>query len=665
MEEIVLKRLATITSADALDEISDAYPDAEILSFRRIKEAGTSSEFFVARLRSAAMADEQDDVVLDSEDVVIEDKQHEDKEEKTMNKIVELLTDVLAELKNDSEPGDEGMEDMQMEMEEMPVSDMQDTIPGPDEDLQEKYQNIPPSVKPAQQMGLLATVLSRDADVSKKIARIELIREVADQGYKVHSIEKIGNKYYATLFVAAEDDENSPEKKFYGPYVNPEAKAPRFRMENPWVGDAIRRKKAIDEIQSKMTTPDPEIAEQLLPLKPDMERWLLWREQQLRSSGYGADESIDILDEEYELLKNMPGEKQRRDWMIGKEESEEPTGEAEEKPGRRGPAIPDWMQDRSDEEQSEYRSVKERLKLLKGESPTRTEEFIQGRDIDWSDEESIDWSGISKDIPKLPSDKKKKQKGAPPKPTQFRMSALEMMKRMYYVAFDEDYSEKVYADAERELTEQVNIARKELEEAQKSGDEAKSRQAQVKLNRVEIQLERVLHAKDELATLLDTHRDFNQEAFINAYEQIQRIEDPKKQVAWLRRSPYWEGASSIYRRNPGTTGLSQKSKPLMEKQQDIFKSEQPFDQRREELERYERNVPRPKPEPVEDDVVEKQPELTKEEQMQLRQQQIQQEMQLSELRDMREEFGIPPKKKWSPTKEQLSEWEKRVQEAGY
>lgn len=664
MEEIVLKRPASITSAEALDEIAEAYPDSEVLSFRRIKEAATAAELFVARIRVAAI---DEDSIIDSDEVVVEDKEHEQREEKTMNKIVELLTDVLSELKDESDSAEKGMEDMQLEMEEMPISDEQDTIPEPD-DLENKYQNIPPKVRPAQSMGLLSSyVLAREASVPKAIAKIELLREVSDKGHKIQSIKKIDNRYYATVVVTAEGEELSPEKKLYGPYVNPEARFPKFRIENPWVGNAEAKEKVIKEIMNNGENVTYEMARESLPLKEDMERWLLWRELQLQKSGFGKEEEIDILDEEYETLKKLPGGfDQRKNWYAGRDESfsGEKDYEQEERPGRRGPSLPEYMRDKSEEDKSDYFAVKQRLDLLKGETPEREEDFVDRESIDWSDENAIDWSGISSVVPPLPSEKKKKKKGEKPSQTSLRMSPLEMMKSMYAVAFDKNYPETRYGEREKTLTAQINLKTKEMKKAEKGDDPSAVRKIKAELVLLQTELDRLLSAKDQLEILLDENRGRNQEAFIRAYEEIHRVDpensDPAKQAAWLRKSPYWEGSASIYKRTPDTGGAGQKSKTDLESQTEIFKSRDPFGTRRDIMERYKRQVPRPQ-------TVTEEPEaqkaLTKEEIKQQRIQQLQEQSRAAELEDMREEFGIPPGKKWQPTKQQRQEWERRIQEA--
>lgn len=205
MEELVLKRIANVTSADALDEINAVYPDAEILSFRRIKDSSEDLDFFITRIRVSALADESDDVVLDSEDIIIEDKQHEKSEEDKMNRIVELLK----EIKDDIEAigGEEEKDPSKKDIEiddlnvESPIVGSEDVAPLP------KPKQPPFGMQ--EQMGTVAStiVVSRPADVSETAARLELIREFAPE-YKVSRIEKKDNEYFAFLRSAAE-----PEKK--------------------------------------------------------------------------------------------------------------------------------------------------------------------------------------------------------------------------------------------------------------------------------------------------------------------------------------------------------------------------------------------------------------------------------------------------------------------
>lgn len=235
MEELVLKRTANITSSEALDEINSAYPDAEILSFRRVKEAGNDAEFFITRVRVAAIPDEADDVVLDSEDIVIEDKAHEDSEEDKMNKIIELLTEIKDEL-----DGGAG-EATAPELEDIEINDLNSKNPleGDEDPLEgDEDKDLSPLPSPNQPVFGLADsvgrmgslVVARDADVPEAVARVELMREFYPK-YKISKIESHDNKFYATLHLSVtEKDEEVIEK---AREVNTDTAASPARVKSP------------------------------------------------------------------------------------------------------------------------------------------------------------------------------------------------------------------------------------------------------------------------------------------------------------------------------------------------------------------------------------------------------------------------------------------------
>jgi hypothetical protein len=203
LEEIVLKREASVTSAEALDQINAAYPDAEILSFRRIKEAGNSSEFFITRVRVAAMADEADDVVLDSEDIVVEDKKHEENEEDKMNQIINLLKQLVEDEESEKEP--EPIErpktdaELEMDHEAKPLPEPQEPPFGVSD------------MGSVSMTPIASIVVERKANVSKKIARLELIREFTPE-YKIASIEKKDGVFLATLDKVSAETFGDPDE---------------------------------------------------------------------------------------------------------------------------------------------------------------------------------------------------------------------------------------------------------------------------------------------------------------------------------------------------------------------------------------------------------------------------------------------------------------------
>lgn len=198
MQEIVLKRTASVTSAEALDQINDSYPDAEILSFRRIKEAGNDVEYFVARVRVAQM----------TEDVVVEDSQHEAEEEAMLKEMLGLLRQLVdedggkSEKKKDNEIGIAEFED---DSNTLPFQ--LDTI-NSDIDL-EGHERRPlprPSSPPIGSANTLASVVAeRPADVPQAVARIELMREFSHE-YRIASIKRDGDIYRATLIRHAVDE---------------------------------------------------------------------------------------------------------------------------------------------------------------------------------------------------------------------------------------------------------------------------------------------------------------------------------------------------------------------------------------------------------------------------------------------------------------------------
>lgn len=205
MEELILKRAANITSADALDEINSVYPDAEILSFRRVKEAGNDSDFFVTRIRVAYIAE-------DGNDVVVEDEEHEKTEEDKMNRILDLLKEIkndvdsISEEKN-SAPGERDIEINDLDQENPLVSVL-------DKKEEDGLTPLPDPKQPpyglSEQMGVVSSlIVSREANVLKSVARLELIREFSPQ-YKIASIEEKGGFYFATLKTSAtERDEEA------------------------------------------------------------------------------------------------------------------------------------------------------------------------------------------------------------------------------------------------------------------------------------------------------------------------------------------------------------------------------------------------------------------------------------------------------------------------
>jgi hypothetical protein len=352
LEDIILKRIANITSAQALDEISDAYPDAEVLSFRKIREAGSNSDFFVARLKSAVMADESDDVVLDSDDIVIEDKKHEDSEEGKMNKIIELLTDVLVELQDESPAAEEGLEDMQLEMEEMPME-------GPTDPKDDPFATLPQEVNPPAGSGVMSSlVVARPANVSKKKARVELVREFSSQGYRIASIQEIDGQYVASLEKTADASRRQKDKARRERSDLAERKdkslAPGTKkaewQDIGYANSPTGRKRQIDALMEGLNNgqpfPEPkapkdkspesmrafqqemalwerkrEQAEEQMALPQDLEDYLTAHYKAMQSDpNLNADEVIDLSNREYNKIKAMPSRADRQEYYEGQED---------------------------------------------------------------------------------------------------------------------------------------------------------------------------------------------------------------------------------------------------------------------------------------------------------------------------------------------------------
>lgn len=212
MKELVIKRQANVTSADALDEISAAYPHAEVLSFRRVRDNATESDLFVTRIRVAAdfaedaVAGEEGDMTDSNQDgVYVEDKDHEDKEQAMMEQMLKLLRDIKdavdPEEETESEP-----ESVETEA-ELEMKHKAKPLPEPSE---------PPfgSAGFGQMTQVASLVVQRPANISKTAARVELIREFSDQ-YRIGSIEEHDGKFLVNLYKRS-DVENMPDPKQRG-----------------------------------------------------------------------------------------------------------------------------------------------------------------------------------------------------------------------------------------------------------------------------------------------------------------------------------------------------------------------------------------------------------------------------------------------------------------
>lgn len=181
MEEIVLKRIANVTSAEALDQISESYPDSEVFSFRRVKEAGNKAEYFIVRLRLAAPDEAAMATPIEMEapvdDVIEEDGNPEEIEK--LDKIIDMLKEIKGEDEEEVEPlQEEGGPTPLPEPEKPPMG----------------TQGVGTSVGPTY----AKVVVERPADVPKTLARVELFREFGDS-YIIEDLKKVGSVFRAVL----------------------------------------------------------------------------------------------------------------------------------------------------------------------------------------------------------------------------------------------------------------------------------------------------------------------------------------------------------------------------------------------------------------------------------------------------------------------------------
>lgn len=278
MEELVLKREATVTSADALDQIAESYPGAEILSFRRIKEAGTESEFFITRVRFAA------DEATDIDDVVVEGKQHEEEEEEKMNEILRLLKKLVGE-------------------EEAP-----ETKAAPKPNLNEDHGRapLPKPQKPPFGVDSLGTgiapvssiTVERNADIPLVLARVELIRDFSDE-YTVQSIDKRGSVYRATLVKKADGGDDAELDR-----VNQQAIDWRERMQEQERNLVSEQRARSEEILKSNLPPRRDVMKDMKGLDPSARDWIEFMDEN------NADDLA--ISQEMETLKGMSHQEQRK-----------------------------------------------------------------------------------------------------------------------------------------------------------------------------------------------------------------------------------------------------------------------------------------------------------------------------------------------------------------
>ena len=308
MQEIVLKRTASVTSAEALDQINEAYPDAEILSFRRIKEAGNDSEFFVARLRVAEALED---------DVVVEGKQHEEEEEEMMREMLRLLKKLVKDEDKEESPNKDAVLNEKDFQDEEPIGSGLD-------DLVDDHERKPlpqPQQAPYGVAGLGSDIVpkaasitvERSANVPASVARVELLREFADE-YKIASLEKVGNVYRANLVKRSADEWGGAEVNdplTYDPKSKPREK--RLMAPDQDVIDAANQMAEQDPIMGDVSaTEDPfGIAYEVTPprfidrnaLSDEAYAWLKW----LHGQGY----DYSVLNSEQNILMSMNEDEQR------------------------------------------------------------------------------------------------------------------------------------------------------------------------------------------------------------------------------------------------------------------------------------------------------------------------------------------------------------------
>jgi hypothetical protein len=189
LEELVLKREASVTSAEALDEIAANYPDAEILSFRKIKEAGVDEQYFIARLRLSAM-EEAGPVEEDSDD--------------KLDQILKIVKEIL---ENETTEADTDNVDADAELASMPSLEAEDLSAHERKPLPSPQKPVLPSASQTQMSPIANTlIVKRPADISLRHAKVQLLREFGKQ-YQIKSIDKVKNIILATLIKTSEEEE--------------------------------------------------------------------------------------------------------------------------------------------------------------------------------------------------------------------------------------------------------------------------------------------------------------------------------------------------------------------------------------------------------------------------------------------------------------------------
>lgn len=565
MQEFVLKREANVTSAEALDQISAAYPDAEILSFRRIKEAGNDQELYVARLRTSVMDDVAPvDVTPADNDVIIEGKEHENKEEALMQQAVDMIKEILDEVKSDDAEevqAEEDLDQKQLEMEELPNDKSSDDSP--------VFNALPEDVRPPlmSEDKISKITVARLADVSKATARIELIREFAPQGYRISSFNEGGGRYFVDLVRTSADEVERQEK--YNPYA-PGTKEPKMFTDTrikgqTYMGDQGRRLEAIRRFmdREKVYPMGAEGARQKekdfqkaqkdfeaaggIPL--DAEKYLMWFWEAIQSEIADAqnnpqamDDAIALVDQEYKTIMSLLpddrieyaqdrareiapalGIKIPKEFM-----PEAPYNIRDEPIGERGPATPAGK---------EELNVQDRL-----DEAAVPEELQAGWSLPESFNEVKEFANSGERLDDLLS--KFKSPGA--------KALIEHMREISFA--DEDQLEEIVRGDFASVVRQDKMVLQEAQEAyrraEQSGDEDAIYQAEIALQSAGDRMAGRQKEIEQKIKLLIDEQPINQKMYLRAVQMGSRITDVEKQEAYLRRE-FSERVPSQSKLNPG------------------------------------------------------------------------------------------------------------------
>lgn len=221
MKQIIVKRQANIPSKEAIALLSEEYADAEILSFRRVKTAGSNEDYFVATIRVAT-----------DDDVVVEGKEHEEDEEAKLDKIINMIQELI---KKDEEVH-KTIEGGEPKKKKPPIAEERPPIENPmplqpmgkasNCDCWDGYCRVP-GTKPCEPGSCekcdaarknSMVVVERDANVTKSRAKLELLKEFG-KDYKIARLAKTGSVYSATLVKRA-DLREEQEAEMYDIYNN-------------------------------------------------------------------------------------------------------------------------------------------------------------------------------------------------------------------------------------------------------------------------------------------------------------------------------------------------------------------------------------------------------------------------------------------------------------